>query len=247
MNILVVNDDGYNSERIIFLAETLKEFGNVTVIAPLTQRSAMAHASFASDGIRAIEIKDYCVPDVFCYAITGTPVDCINFALHKFRNKFDLVVSGINDCSNKSAEIYYSATVGAALEACTFNIPAIAISAPRNHYELCKKELYTLLKKLFKSGIISKDYLLNINFPRTDELKGIKFTIQGKREFYPNFLLNDNTLFFEPGDLFVHKNNSKDYLTDLEAMNSGYISITPLIIDKTDYQALKFLEAKSLK
>src|SRR5215207_2039943 len=124
--ILVTNDDGVNSEGIKVLAEALAPLGDVTVVAPIQEASAIGHALTLRRPLRIETVA----PNVF--AIDGTPTDCVNIAItHILKEKPDLIVSGINKGWNLGDDITYSGTVSGALEGALLLIPSIAVSAER--------------------------------------------------------------------------------------------------------------------
>src|ERR1041385_222720 len=132
--ILVTNDDGVHSDGIRLLAETLAPLGDITVVAPIQEASAIGHALTLRRPLRIDTIG----PRVF--AIDGTPTDCVNIAItHVLKGKPDLIVSGINKGWNLGDDVTYSGTVSGALEAALLGIPAIAVSTQnfhrRNEYE----------------------------------------------------------------------------------------------------------------
>src|ERR671912_707432 len=124
--ILVTNDDGVHSEGIRALADALKHLGEITVVAPIQEASAIGHALTLRRPLRVDTIH----PGVF--AVDGTPTDCVNVAItHVMKDKPDLIVSGINKGWNLGDDITYSGTVSAALEGALLSIPSIAVSAQR--------------------------------------------------------------------------------------------------------------------
>ena len=127
MNILVTNDDGINSNGILALVNALKRIGNVTVIAPDRQQSAVGHAVTVSSPLRATPV--FKNDEFFGYAINGTPADCVKLGISTLlKDKPDLVVSGINHGPNLSINVLYSGTVSAATEATMMGYPSIAVS-----------------------------------------------------------------------------------------------------------------------
>src|SRR6186997_2548161 len=124
--ILVTNDDGVHSEGIRALADALRPLGDITVVAPIQEASAIGHALTLRRPLRIETIG----PNVF--AIDGTPTDCVNIAItHVLEGKPDLIVSGINKGWNLGDDVTYSGTVSGALEGALLGIPSIAVSAPR--------------------------------------------------------------------------------------------------------------------
>ena len=126
MNILLTNDDGYNSEGIHILKELLNKYGTVVIVAPKGAMSAKSVSITLEKGIKVEQV------DKTTFICEGTPADCVSFGCNALSIKFDLVVSGCNNGFNLSYDTMYSGTVGAALEALTYGIPSIAVSREYN-------------------------------------------------------------------------------------------------------------------
>ena len=158
MEILLVNDDGYKSEALNKLKEILKQFGNVTIVAP---NDAMSGKSIALTIYEPFELL--CHGDNV-YSIKGTPADCVSFGLTSLNKKFDLVVSGINYGWNLTYDTMHSGTCGACIESLMYDTPAIALSMERNHDDMYKY-VSLALNYIFDNELISNKYFLNVNFP----------------------------------------------------------------------------------
>jgi 5'-nucleotidase len=226
MNILLTNDDGYNSIGIEALHRVLSKDYNVFLAAPLTQKSAAGHSISLSKPMKLKEI-------IGGYAIDGTPADCIKVALYGLYKdmKFDLVVSGINDGPNMGCDIFYSGTVAGAREGLLNEIPGIACSiqklAKYEDYNAAANYINRLISKLSESAL-TKQVILNINFPLGKVYDTAKITHLGKRVY-------NDTIYFEEqengkyasiiGDCmsFLHCKGS-----DLNCVDEGGVSITPL-------------------
>jgi len=238
--ILVCNDDGYRSEGILALAEALRALGTVYVVAPDRERSAAGHSLTLSHPLRVEKVGTR------AYAVDGTPTDCVNLAVNGILRgkKIALVASGINKGANMGDDITYSGTVAGAMEGTLLGIPSIAVSlVSRNHFrfEASAKFTHEVARKVLRHKI-PKDTLLNINLPNVppEEIRGVRVTRQGKRIY---------------GDAIVEKRDPRgrkyywiggDSLeredipgSDLEAVEEGYISVTPLHLDMTDYASLR--------
>ena len=164
-HILITNDEGVAASGIIRLAEAARRFGKVTVIAPETERSAHAHSITIRKPLD-FSLRDFPVPDVSAWACSGTPSDCIRAGLAYLLPELpDLVLSGINYGYNIAADVQYSGTIGAALEAAHEGIPAIALSeAPDSDHSVTDRFLPQVLSSLLdqKPGW---NVILNVNFP----------------------------------------------------------------------------------
>lgn len=174
-NILISNDDGINSDGIARLARTAKKYGNVWVVAPDHQCSAMSHRITLREPIEAVEVP-FPVEGVRAFATTGTPADCIRIGtLNIVEGKTDVVLSGINDGYNTGGDVQYSATVGAAMEAATNGIHAISVSEDVGKNRIVTDTyLESILDELIEKPLLFNQ-IWNVNFPTCElsELKGI--------------------------------------------------------------------------
>ena len=251
MRILLVNDDSINATGIRALQKALKKAGHhVIMVAPDRERSASSHSITLRQDIHARRIAE----DE--WSISGTPVDCVVIALQKIvKEKIDLVVSGINAGQNMGEDVLYSGTVAGAVEAAMLGHKAIALSV--NAYQNQNFASATSwFMKLMEEGIadlIKTSEVLNLNFPNLpfEDVKGVRLTQTGHRRYY-NFV----TIVEETEDSFSYRvgGNAPEWDfesgTDSEAVNDGYISITPLGFELTKPSAfppiLSWLEQKNL-
>jgi 5'-nucleotidase len=244
--ILVTNDDGIQSEGLKTLTEAMEELGEVCVVAPEREKSAVSHALTMHRPLKAEKIEGG------RYTVNGTPTDCVVVAVEKILpRKPDILISGINRGANMGDDITYSGTVSAAIEGTLFNIPSIAVSMPftdgkKFHFETAASFAKRLARMILKEGL-PPDTLLNVNVPNLPEtmVRGVKFTRQGKRVYdnaihemldpwgRTHYWIGGGTPSWEAG------NN-----TDFSAVDSGFISITPLHLDLTNYEALSFLRER---
>jgi len=249
LNILITNDDGISSPGIKALEKALKPIGNIYTVAPETEQSAVAHALTLHRPLRSEKIGKN------KYFINGTPTDCVIIALSKLLPvKPDIIVSGINNGANLGDDITYSGTVAAAIEGTLLGIPSIAISLVTDYkngdglnksaskLKIAAEYLKETALKVLDKGL-PYDTLLNINIPNTDAVKGVKITKQGKR-VYDNAIqeLKDprgRECFWIGGGIPQWEPGGN---TDLEAVSSGYISVTPVHLDLTNYDALNYLK-----
>ena len=165
MNILITNDDGINAPGISLLAEAAAQFGNVTVVAPASQCSAMSHR-ITLDRPMGLRKHEWGMDGVTAYSLDGTPADCIRAALDAIMpEKPDVVLSGINHGYNVGYDIAYSGTVGAAMEALINGIPAIAFSSQHDgSSDVTDKYLVPVIEELLSSPI-GLGEIWNVNFP----------------------------------------------------------------------------------
>lgn len=242
--ILVTNDDGVGSEGIHLLAEALAPLGDVTIVAPLQEASAIGHALTLRRPLRLDTVRDG------VFAVDGTPTDCVNVAIsHVLHGKPDLIVSGINKGWNLGDDVTYSGTVSGALEGALLGIPSIAISArnQRNTFEFgpAAEAAATVADVVLTRGLPSFT-LLNINVPFGPN-KGFRATVQARRNHLtvvserhdprnrPYYWIEEGENEWEPHDR-----------SDYQAVRDGYISITPLHPDMTAHDVLSYVEELSL-
>jgi len=243
--ILVTNDDGVHSEGIKILADALKPFGDVTVVAPIQEASAIGHALTLRRPLRIDTIG----PQVF--AVDGTPTDCVNLAItHVLRGKPDLIVSGINKGWNLGDDVTYSGTVSGALEGALLEIPSLAVSAQRIkdqcEFGPAATAAAAVAQAVLERGL-PKFTLLNINVPM-GSIKGLRVTVQAKRN---HVTVVDARMdprhreyyWIEEGENEWEPHDRSDY----QAVRDGYISITPLQPDMTAYDALAYVEGLTLQ
>lgn len=247
-NILITNDDGISSPGIRALEDALASVGDVYVVAPETEQSAVAHALTLHRPLRVEEVGEK------RYFVNGTPTDCVIVAVNKVLPvKPDILISGINNGANLGDDITYSGTVAAAIEGTLLGIPSIAISLVTDYMngdglhksasklKIASEYLKETAVKVLRNGL-PDDTLLNINVPNTEEIKGVKITKQGKR-IYDNSIqgLKDprgRECFWIGGGVPKWETGGN---TDLEAVSSGHISVTPVHLDLTNYDAFKYL------
>ena len=235
MLILATNDDGVYSPGLKILANALKHLGEVWVVAPDRERSAVSHSLTLHRPLLVEEVMDK------VYSVNGTPTDCVNVAVHGILpERPGLVVSGINKGGNLGDDVTYSGTVSAALEAAIMGIPAIAFSmAAREDFLFQTGADYAarLAGQVIRDGL-KRDTLLNVNVPNMspDEIKGVKITRQGRRVYGGSVLERidprGKKYYWIGGDT---DNWVNDPLADHEAVRAGYISVTPLTLDLTDH------------
>jgi 5'-nucleotidase len=253
-HILITNDDGYESKGLEALKEALSKIATVTVVAPSTEKSACGHSLTLTRPLHFIQL-DY----DFYKLDDGTPSDCVFLALNKLfaTNKPDLVISGINIGSNMGEDITYSGTASAAMEAVLQGIPAIAISQVYAEagksinefgYTLAQNTITDLVNKIFDSNFpLPPRKFLNINIPpiAKDKCKGYKITRAGNRLYSYNAEVHYNPRgkeYYWIGLPELGWMDTKGHITDFEAINDGYISITPVMLDMTSYDDIKALQ-----
>ncbi|MTI48155.1 5'/3'-nucleotidase SurE [Sporosalibacterium faouarense] len=245
MRILITNDDGINAIGIRMLVNSLKKLGKITVVAPDRERSATGHAITMHHPLR-IEKVQYEDPNVEAWSINGTPSDCVKIAVESIlEEKPDIIVSGINNGANLGTDILYSGTVSAAIEGAIHNIPSIALSVYGKRGELIYEGASYYSCKLIEMAVNNKlpnNIVMNVNFPslNSNDIKGIEFTELGIRRYQNSYEQRKDPMgknyYWLSGSLIELKNNEN---SDVECVKNGYISVTPLHFDLTDYNYLK--------
>lgn len=237
MRILISNDDGIQAEGLNELRESLQERHQVFVVAPDRERSATGHKITVH---RPLRVKEWTYPGsgTIGWEVDGTPADCVKLGLEALLPEPpDLVISGINFGPNLGTDVLYSGTVSAAVEGIINNIPSIAISLASREY---KDFTYSgqLIKKVVSilGGELSPRTLLNINMPPCAP-RGIKVTRLGNRRYVNIFDKRvdprGRVYFWMAGEPFdVDKDDPE---TDVWAIREGFIAITPIQFDLTDY------------
>ena len=182
MNILVTNDDGVHAPGIKALAEKLREVGEVTVVAPLREMSAVSHALTISAPLRFEHHEDR------TFFVEGTPADCVNLAVGKLLpNPPDIVVSGINRGANVGDDIAYSGTVAGAREAAMLGVPSIAISLASKDEDADYRAAASFASEIVRTLVEKKEWsrrtFLNVNVPR-GKVHGVRVTSQGRRDYW---------------------------------------------------------------
>ncbi len=246
MKILVCNDDGIGADGIFHLADTLSEIGDVSVIAPISEQSAVGHSITMKVPLRFNEYK--LRNNITGYAINGTPADCVKFGIKNLLKETpDIVVSGINHGANTAISIIYSGTVSAAREAAIMGCPAIAFSITDHkpsHFESARKVVKKITKEVIEKGL-KKGTLLNVNIPNLpeDQIKGILLAKQGTSKW--NDIYEErtdpygNNYYWLTGTMTDYDNDIK---SDQIAVKNNYVAITPIHFDLTDYETFKDIE-----
>ena len=247
MKIMLTNDDGFFAPGIKELYKTLSsdQKHQICIVAPERQRSAAGRSITLH---KPLFTTHYSLSnDDIGLAINGTPTDCVKLAVQGDILPFkpDLLISGINSGPNLGTDVFYSGTVAAAMEGALLGIPSLAVSlVSYDYHDYLPTARY--LKRLIDSQnemLHYKDGLLNINIPGTNEdcWKGVRITKLGQ-SVYDNSFENRKTPFGKEYYWITGKLIYEDeHDTDLQAINDGYISITPLHSDLTDYKRIETL------
>ncbi len=246
--ILVTNDDGVYSPGIQILAKRLRELDTVTIVAPDRERSAAGHSMTLHRPLLIEEVKES------VYSVNGTPTDCINIAVKGLLKETPrLVVSGINKGPNLGDDVTYSGTVAGAIEGTLLGIPSLAVSlAARENFRFAEAAEVTFhaASRILEQGM-PQGTLLNINVPNIllSEMKGTRITRLGKRIYHQMTVERvdprGKKYYWIGGG---EPDWEREEGTDLDAVDRGMVSITPLHLDFTDYASfdgMKSLEKMS--
>ncbi len=239
MKILITNDDGIDSIGIRLMAKWAKKHGEVTVVAPKHEQSGMSHAI---DFMSEIEIKKVDFMDgVEAYSMASTPADCVRFGVLGLERKYDLVISGINKGVNVGADIVYSGTVGAIFEAGRLGMKGIAFSAFFDGQEEAAKYFDDILLYFSTQRLFDYADIYNVNIPK--KWKDIKITYQGTQYFSDAFVRKEGDIFIQDGHI-IPDEYPDDLNRDTVAIHKNIISITPLLVTRTDMSAFEKLTTK---
>ncbi len=236
MRILITNDDGIFSEGLKLLAEALSSLGEIIVVAPDREQSASSHSLTLNRPLRMQRVREH------WYTVDGTPTDCVNLGIQGLLKEEppDLVVSGINFGINVGGDVTYSGTVSAAFEASMNQLPGLAFSQEvaedfsfEDAAELAREMIAALI-----AGDFPRDLLLNVNIP-AGAPRGVRWTRLGKR-FYRQTVVEKldpkgRKYYWIAGTPEWQQETGTDY----DALMSGYVSVTPLHLDLTDYRELE--------
>ena len=239
MRILIVNDDGMHAAQLPNLIRWARKYGEVTAFVPKVEQSGKSH-SFEIK--RDIEVKqEQIAEDVTVWSVDSTPADCVRIAVLAKKLQFDLCISGVNRGFNMGADIMYSGTVAAAYEAVNLGIPAIALSTNPGNYDHATEELDRVWEFIHSRKLMAVNNIYNVNIP--PQSKGFRITRQGGPYYSDDFPLVGENLH-RPLGKPVWEDSGDDTL-DTDATLHGYITITPLQLDRTNkavYEQLQALE-----
>lgn len=248
--ILLTNDDGIKAAGIVTLAESLQDYADISIVAPLQEMSAMGHAITISDPLKVTEIfKD---DEHFGWAVGGTPADCVKIAINgDLVERPDLVISGINQGANVGVDIIYSGTVSAAYEGTILGLPSMAISLNsfvQKDFSAAGQVARIMAERILKEGL-PEGTLLNVNVPEGEynDFKGFSVTRQGNGTYKENIERRvdprKRIYYWLSG---TRSYNDPDPEMDENAVRAGYVTITPLHYELTNTGYLDSLESWKL-
>ncbi|MCX7606781.1 MAG: 5'/3'-nucleotidase SurE [Bacteroidia bacterium] len=246
MRILVCNDDGITARGLRALVEVAQEFGEVVVVAPDRPQSGMGHAISIGVPLRLYPSREF--GDIPAWACSGTPADCVKLATGVLGERPDLLLSGINHGANFSISVFYSGTLSAAIEGAFEGIPSIGFSLLNYSMEADFTAAQAIVREilLLQAGQPFPAHVpLNVNIPNLPlpEIQGIRITRQAKGRFVEQFEERIDP-YGQPYYWMVGRFESQDTDTDTDlwALEKGYVSVCPLLIDLTAHSYLHHWE-----
>jgi len=235
--IMLTNDDGIHAEGLRYLGVAASRVGEVSIVAPETEQSAVGHSITLYDPVKVRET--FKEGEFYGYAISGTPADSVKLALYALLpRRPDLVVSGINNGANLGINVLYSGTVSAATEAAILGVPAMAVSIAQKRnppFAWALPHIEALAGWVVRNGL-PRGVALNVNIPALppEKVQGFRLTRQGLTKFRESFEQRrdprGNLYYWLSGEIPAGE-ASEDY--DVTALNEGYVSVTPLFYDLT--------------
>jgi len=256
MRILVTNDDGIDADGLSVLCSIMERFGEVYVVAPDNEQSAVGHSITLAQPLRMREVVRG--GKLFGYAVNGTPADCVKLALYELSRRlfgedsgpgsFDLLVSGLNRGANLGINAFYSGTVAAALEGVIAGVPSIAVSV-EGYSQVDFGQAGGIARRVLARVIDCRSQVpwsfLNINIPSVPEgrIRGVRISKQNISGFQERFEERKDprgeTIYWMTGGIVPLQEKSDD---DTKLLADGYVSVTPLCYDMTNYRLKERLE-----
>ncbi len=239
MKILLTNDDGLRATQLIPLIKWCKKIGDVTTVVPKYEQSGKSQSIELHQSIEAkiVELE----PGITVWSVDSSPADCVRFAKVALGLDFDLVISGVNRGLNVGVDVMYSGTASAILEAGVLGFPGVALSISPVGYESCIDKLDAVLEIFQKHTLLDKHSLYNVNLPN-DTPKGYRFTYSGGPHFTVDFRYEGNDMYFPFGD-YIYQ-NQHNLEIDGDAVEDGFISISPMTLQRVDMDVLEKLRTE---
>jgi len=230
MRILITNDDGIQGEGLLHLVNWARKLGEVVVAAPKVEQSAKSHTIEIHKCFEAKEVAY--LPGVTAYAVDSSPADCVRFMVLGLKQKFDLVLSGMNRGLNLGSDIMYSGTVAAVFEAAALGLKAIAVSTAPKSISEAWREMDRIWEFFVRHGLLEKHPIYNVNIPATAGGE-IRITRQGGPYYSDDFLPEENDMYRPKGKPVYIPTPTENYDTDA-VLTNNQISIMPLTIQRVD-------------
>ena len=234
MRILITNDDSVSAAQLPNLIRWCQKLGEVTVVVPEFEQSGKSHGIQL---MHAFKAEQRMLEGFQVWTVDSTPADCVRFAVMGLHMEFDLVISGVNRGCNMGLDVMYSGTVAAIYEAAALGIPAVALSVPYPNYENATDHLDMVWDYFTENKLMEKHTLYNVNIPLNP--KGICITRQGGPYYTDDFDPREGNLYMPVGRC-IHENKG-ELTVDTDCVVSGYISITPMTLTRTDMAVFNLL------
>lgn len=237
---LVTNDDGVHARGLRVLAEAAGELGEVVVVAPDRQQSASSHSLTMHRPLRVTRT------DRGGYVVDGTPTDCVLLAVNRLLDRPpDFVISGVNHGPNMGEDVLYSGTVAAAMEGTILGLPSIALSFAGTREERLRDygpRVRAVLDSLTRRDEFPEETFFNVNLPpvRADQVEGVRVTALGRRVYSDSLTRSEDPHgreYFWIGGGQSHWTGRED--SDFRAVQAGFISVTPLHLDLTNFELME--------
>ena len=235
MRILITNDDGLHASQLLPLIKWWQRHGEVTVFVPKVEQSGKSHSFQIKEPFEVKQVE--LAPDLTVWSVDSTPADCVRIAVLGMGMQFDLVVSGVNRGFNMGADVMYSGTVAAASEAVNLGMNALALSTNPENYDHSTDALDAVWAYIQENDLFRYNRLYNVNMPASP--KGVRITRQGGPYYSDDFPYIGDDLY-RPVGKPVWQDSGDDTL-DTDATLHGYITITPMTINRTDWEVYRRL------
>ena len=248
MHILCTNDDGYLARGLNVLASAAGPLGRISIVAPDREQSATSSSLTLHHPLRARRARDGAM------VVDGTPTDCVILAVGELlEERPDFVLSGVNHGANMGEDVLYSGTVAAAMEATVLGIPAVAVSYVGNDFEnldAWESLLTDVLRQILERPSFPQNTLFSVNLPAVpvSEVKGVRVTSLGKRRYSDSLTRARDPSgreYFWIGGGVTQWSGAPE--SDFRAVEEGFISVTPLHLDLTNYDLLEEVRSWDLE
>lgn len=244
--LLLSNDDGVNAKGIQELIAALRTVADLIVVAPDGPRSGSSGAITSEHPLRCTKMRQE--PGLIVYKCSGSPVDCVKLALHALvPRKPDMVIGGINHGDNSSVNVHYSGTMGVVIEGCLKGIPSVGFSLCNHSADADFSATLPYVRRIVEEVLtkgLPVGQCLNVNFPDTNELKGVRICRQTDGVWTNEFVKADHPrggyYYWLTGEYQNNEPDAED--TDHWALEHGYVAITPTQIDVTAYSLMEDLK-----
>ncbi len=236
MKILIVNDDGIRASQMLPLAKWARKLGEVTVVAPKVEQSGKSQGIQLHDAFEVVPFP--LCEGIEALSVDSTPADCIRYAVLGLKRNFDLVISGINRGFNMGTDIMYSGTAGAVFESVSLGLKAVALSTCPEYYEKAVEHLDDVFDYIFSRKLLDECSAWNVNIPPNG--REFRITRQGGHYYSDDFPFVAENMVKAHGKCVYQDSGNVELDTD--AVNMGYISVSPITICRTDMNVWRNLQ-----